>query len=78
MFRRTIEATSDAFVGIDSSGRVTDWNAAAESSLRLGEPRGIRHAAREVDVPEEYVESYSEILLQALAAGSRTAQSDAP
>jgi PAS domain S-box-containing protein len=31
VFRRTIEASNDAFVGMDSSGRVTDWNAAAES-----------------------------------------------
>jgi diguanylate cyclase (GGDEF)-like protein/PAS domain S-box-containing protein len=30
VFRRTVEASSDAFVGVDEAGRVTDWNAAAQ------------------------------------------------
>ncbi len=29
VYRRTVEASSDAFVGADPSGRITDWNPAA-------------------------------------------------
>jgi diguanylate cyclase (GGDEF)-like protein/PAS domain S-box-containing protein len=31
IFRRTIDASNDAFIGVDREHRVTDWNAAAET-----------------------------------------------
>ncbi len=78
VFRRTIEATSDAFVGMDSSGRVTDWNAAAERLFGWSSHEAFGMQLMRLIVPEEYVESYSEILLQALASGSQTRAVDAP
>ncbi len=78
VFRRTIEATSDAFVGMDASGRVTDWNAAAERLFGWSSHEVFGMPLMRLIVPEEYVESYNEILLQALASGSQTRATEAP
>ena len=78
VFRRTVEATSDAFVGMDASGRVTDWNAAAERLFGWSSHEAFGMPLMKMIVPEEYVESYNEILLQALESGSSTRATEAP
>ena len=78
VFRRTIEASSDAFVGMDSAGRVTDWNAAAERLFGWSSHEVFGMPLVRMVVPEEYVESYTETLLQALATGSSTRATEGP
>lgn len=78
VFRRTIEATSDAFVGMDASGRVTDWNAAAERLFGWSSHEAYGMPLMKMIVPEEYQESYSEILLEALESGAQTRATEAP
>ena len=53
VFRRTIEASNDAFVGVDSSGRVTDWNAAAERLFGWNTNEAIGRLLMSMVVPEE-------------------------
>ncbi len=78
VFRRTIEATSDAFVGMDSSGRVTDWNAAAERLFGWSSHETFGMPLVKMIVPDEYVDLYNETLLQALASGATTHATEAP
>jgi diguanylate cyclase (GGDEF)-like protein/PAS domain S-box-containing protein len=78
VFRRTIEASNDAFVGLDASGRVTDWNAAAERLFGWTSGEVIGRSLTKLVVPEEYAGSYRESFIETLASGAFIRAIDAP
>jgi diguanylate cyclase (GGDEF)-like protein/PAS domain S-box-containing protein len=53
VFRRTVEASSDAFVGVDDDGRVTDWNAAAHYLFGWTAHEALGRPVAELVSPEE-------------------------
>lgn len=79
VFRRTIEASSDAFVGMDSSGHVTDWNAAAESMFGWQSHEALGRSLVNMIVPVENLDSEGAYLFQSVGSSSApTRGSDGP
>jgi diguanylate cyclase (GGDEF)-like protein/PAS domain S-box-containing protein len=69
VFRRTIEASSDAFVGADACGLITDWNPAAEHLLGWTAEEVLGTSLVERVFPEEDREIYA-THLRAMAPGA--------
>ncbi len=53
VFRRTVEASSDAFVGVDEAGRVTDWNVAAQHLFGWTPHEALGRPVSELVLPED-------------------------
>lgn len=70
VFRRTIEASSDAFVGIDTSRRITDWNPAAERLFGWAAHEAIGGTLDNMVVPEQYRGESSEPFLHQRVTGT--------
>jgi diguanylate cyclase (GGDEF)-like protein/PAS domain S-box-containing protein len=68
-FRATIEATTDAFVGADEEGRVTDWNAQAESLFGWSRQEALGRPLDELVVPPELAGAHPLARLAPRAAG---------
>jgi two-component system sensor histidine kinase/response regulator len=67
-FRQILETSFDAFVGMDSRGRIMDWNAQAESTFGWTHSEVGGKVLFEVIIPVRYRESYEQEIAQLLAA----------
>src|SRR5712692_875544 len=67
--RQILETSFDAFVGMDSRGRITDWNAQAESTFGWPHAEAAGKALSETIIPARYRESYEQNVQQLLASG---------
>jgi PAS domain S-box-containing protein len=67
--RKIVDTAHDAFVAMDSEGRITDWNRQAE--LTFGWPRAevLGRLLEEMIVPEQYREAHRQGLKRFLATG---------
>jgi PAS domain S-box-containing protein len=66
--RQILETSFDAFVGMDSRGRITDWNAQAESTFGWPHAEVAGKALSETIIPARYRESYEQNVQQLLAS----------
>jgi two-component system, sensor histidine kinase and response regulator len=55
-----IETALDAFVGMDSSGLITDWNAQAERTFGWSRSEAIGRTVSEVIIPHRYREAHKQ------------------
>ena len=65
-----LEISSDAFVGMDQSGRVTEWNAAAETLFGYGRDDAIGRLLDELIIPPRYREAHR-IAIRRMSASDR-------
>jgi len=56
--RMIVDTAHDAFVGIDSQGRIVDWNAAAEATFGWTAAEVLGRTLSEVIIPIEYREAH--------------------
>jgi diguanylate cyclase (GGDEF)-like protein/PAS domain S-box-containing protein len=52
ILRRVVEVTSDAFVGLERDGVITEWNPAAEAMFGVPEREAVGHDIVELIVPQ--------------------------
>jgi len=79
VFRRTIEASSDAFVGVDSAGRVTDWNASAERLFGWSSHEAMGGSLTRMLVPDEEASgSQAGSFMRELVSGTSARFNDGP
>jgi diguanylate cyclase (GGDEF)-like protein/PAS domain S-box-containing protein len=57
-----VTMSRDAFVGMDSSGRVTDWNVAAESIFGYSRAAALGRQMDELIVPERFREAHRSLI----------------
>jgi diguanylate cyclase (GGDEF)-like protein/PAS domain S-box-containing protein len=76
VFRRIIEASSDAFVGVDATGRATDWNAAAERLFGWSSAEAIGRSLNDMIFPKQYTRAYKESFIEILASGASRRATD--
>jgi two-component system sensor histidine kinase/response regulator len=68
-FRQILETTFDAFVGMDSQGRILDWNAQAERAFGWSQAELDGKLLSETIIPTHYRQSYEQEIGQLLASG---------
>jgi len=64
--RQILETCFDAFVGMDPQGKITDWNAQAESTFGWPHAEAVGKILSETIIPTRYRESYEQNTLQPL------------
>lgn len=62
MFRAVMDLSSDAFIGMDAFGLVTEWNAAAEQIFGYPRAAAISRPVSELIVPPRYRQVHGEAL----------------
>jgi two-component system, sensor histidine kinase and response regulator len=67
--RLILETSFDAFVGVDSRGRIMDWNLQAEKTFGWMQPEMSGKVFSEAIIPVRYRESYAQEIRQLLASG---------
>jgi PAS domain S-box-containing protein len=67
--RMIIDTAHDAFVGIDSTGRIVDWNARAEATFGWTRAEVTGRSLSEVIIPHEYREAHERGIRRFLATG---------
>ena len=67
--RRIVETANDAFVGMDASGRITEWNSQAEATFGWTAAEAIGRSMAETIIPERYRELHRRGLEHFLATG---------
>jgi len=67
--RAVIETASDAFIAIDSSGRIEDWNAQAERMLGWSRSEALGRQLADLVIPERYRAAHRDGLAHYLASG---------
>jgi two-component system sensor histidine kinase/response regulator len=68
--RQILETSFDAFVEMDSSGRITDWNAQAERTFGWPHAEVLGRVLSETIIPARYRESYEQNVQQLLASNA--------
>jgi PAS domain S-box-containing protein len=68
-YREIVESAFDAFVGIDSSGVVIDWNAQAEATFGWSRSEAIGQSLSRLMIPERYREAHEKGLRRYFATG---------
>jgi two-component system, sensor histidine kinase and response regulator len=71
--RQILETSFDAFVGTDANGRITDWNAQAESIFGLSHAEACGKSLSETIISTPSRESYEQNVQQLLAASNGSA-----
>jgi two-component system, sensor histidine kinase and response regulator len=66
--RQILETSFDAFVGIDSKGKITDWNAQAERTFGWPHSEVIGKDLSETIIPVRYRDSYEQNVQQLLVS----------
>ena len=67
--RTIIETASDAFIAIDSDGRIEEWNAQAERMLGWSREEALGECLADLAVPERYREAHKAGLKRYLIEG---------
>ena len=67
--RTIIETASDAFIAIDSDGRIEEWNAQAEHMFGWGREEVLGECLADLVVPEQYREAHKTGLARYLVDG---------
>jgi PAS domain S-box-containing protein len=67
--RAIIETASDAFIAIDSSGLIEDWNAQAERMLGWSRAEALGRQLADLVIPERYRAAHRDGLAHYLASG---------
>ena len=68
-YREIVESAFDAFVGIDSSGVIVDWNAQAEVTFGWLRSEAIGRTLSRLIIPERYREAHEKGLRRYFATG---------
>jgi PAS domain S-box-containing protein len=71
-YRTIIETANDAFIAIDTSGEITDWNDQAEAIFGWSREEALGLALTETIIPPEYREGHTKGLQRFLATGEGT------
>jgi two-component system sensor histidine kinase/response regulator len=69
-YQQIVETALDAFVGMDASGKVTDWNAQAEKIFGWPRSEAIGKNLTELIIPEHRREAHKGTLQQLLVSGA--------
>jgi two-component system cell cycle sensor histidine kinase/response regulator CckA len=67
--QRLLETTHEAFIAIDETGAITDWNAAAEASFGWTAGEAIGHELADLLIPEQLRAAHRRGLARFLATG---------
>src|SRR5216683_56125 len=68
-YREIVESAFDAFIGIDSSGVIVDWNAQAEATFGWLRSEAIGRTLSRLIIPERYREAHEKGLRRYFATG---------
>jgi len=68
-YREIVESAFDAFVGIDSSGVIIDWNVQAEATFGWSRSEAIGQSLSRLIIPERYREAHEKGLRRYFATG---------
>ena len=68
-FRQIVDTAHDAFVSIDSSGRVTAWNPQAEATFGWSEPEALGRSLAETIIPTRYRSTHTRALQRFMQTG---------
>ncbi|HWE55632.1 MAG TPA: EAL domain-containing protein [Acidimicrobiales bacterium] len=68
-FRRTIEATSDGFIGVDAAGLIVNWNASAARIFGWTEAEAVGQRIDDLIVPPELRSAHRSGFSKAVADG---------
>src|SRR5712691_4418183 len=68
-YRQIVETALDAFVGMDSNGLITDWNAQAETIFGWSRSEAIGQVLSQLIVPDRYRDAHNHGLRHFLASG---------
>jgi PAS domain S-box-containing protein len=68
-YREIVESSFDAFIGIDSDGVITDWNAQAEATFGWFRSEAIGQTLSRLIIPERYREAHEKGLRRYFATG---------
>jgi PAS domain S-box-containing protein len=68
-YREIVESSFDAFIGIDSNGVITDWNAQAEATFGWFRSEAIGQTLSRLIIPERYREAHEKGLRRYFATG---------
>jgi PAS domain S-box-containing protein len=71
-YRRIVESAFDAFIGIDSGGVVTDWNAQAEITFGWSRGEAIGRKLSDLIIPERYRDAHEKGLRRYFLTGEAT------
>jgi len=71
-YRQILETSWDAFVGMDSNGAITDWNAKAAETFGWTRDEVLSKRLSDVIVPERYREAHENGLKRFLITGERS------
>jgi PAS domain S-box-containing protein len=73
--RQILETALDAFVGLDSNGRIVDWNAQAEKTFGWPSSVVTGKLLSETIIPDPHRVAYEGIIIELLVAGQGLARS---
>jgi PAS domain S-box-containing protein len=68
-YRQIVETALDAFVGMDSNGLITDWNAQAETIFGWSRSEAIGQVLSQMIIPDRYRDAHAQGLRHFLASG---------
>lgn len=68
-YHRILESALDAFIGMDSSGLITDWNAQAETTFGWLRSEATGQKLSQVIIPDRYRDDHERGLRHFLASG---------
>ena len=68
-YRQIVESALDAFLGMDSNGLITDWNAQAETIFGWSRSEAIGQVLSQLIVPDRYRDAHNHGLRHFLASG---------
>jgi PAS domain S-box-containing protein len=71
--RAIIEATQDAFIGVDPDGRIIDWNSQAEIMLGWERERAIGHTLGELFLADQFRPAANDAVKEFVDAGFKGA-----
>lgn len=67
--KRAVDQSTDAFIEMDSAGRITEWNRRAESMLGWSRDEAIGQPLRDLIVPEKYRQAHDRGVKRFLETG---------
>jgi two-component system, sensor histidine kinase and response regulator len=68
-YRQIVEAALDSFIGTDSNGIITDWNAQAETTFGWSRSEAIGQSLYQTIVPNRHRDEHQQFIGELLASG---------